>query len=66
MLRVMGYGQPDLWFDKAMVHQTKSPLTQVGLSLFGHFMDRSDQFLVLFQPAYTLLAFGRCTSWPFG
>jgi hypothetical protein len=52
MLRVMGYGQPDLWFDKATVHQTKSPLTQVGLSLFGHFMDRSDQFLVLFQPAY--------------
>ena len=52
MLRVMGYGQPDLWFDKATVHQTKSPLTQVGLSLFGHFMDRSDQFLILFQPAY--------------
>ena len=23
MLRVMGYGQPDLWFDKAMVHHSR-------------------------------------------
>tara|TARA_B100000795_G_scaffold268146_1_gene254472 strand:+ start:53 stop:2365 length:2313 start_codon:yes stop_codon:yes gene_type:complete len=52
MLRIMGYGQPDLWFDKTTVHQTKSPLTQVGLSLFGHFMELSDHFLILFQPAY--------------
>ena len=52
MLRIMGYGQPDLWFDKATVHQSRPPITQVGLSLFGHFMDRSDQFLMLFQPAY--------------
>jgi hypothetical protein len=34
------------------VHQTSRPLTQAGLSLFGHFLSASDSLLILFQPAY--------------
>ena len=41
-----------VWFDKACVHQTSVPLTQAGLSLFGHFLQNSDELLVLFQPLY--------------
>ena len=52
MLSCMGLESPDLWFDKATVHQTNGPLTQSGLSLFGHFLQKSDQLMILFQPAY--------------
>ena len=52
MLSCMGLEAPDLWFDKATVHQTNVPLTQAGLSLFGHFLQKSDQLMILFQPAY--------------
>lgn len=51
-LALLGHSQPNLWFDKATVHQTSRPLTQAGLSLFGHFLNASDSLLILFQPAY--------------
>ena len=52
VLRLLGYGAPRFWYDKATVHQTAHSLTQAGVSLFGHFLEKSEQLVILFQPEY--------------
>ena len=50
-LRLLGLHEPNLWFDKACVHQTRDCLTQCGLHLFEHYLDKSDRLMILFQPS---------------
>ena len=50
-LRLLGLHEPDLWFDKACVHQKRDCLTQCGLHLFEHYLDKSDRLMILFQPS---------------
>ena len=50
-LRLFGLREPNLWFDKACVHQTRDCLTQCGLHLFEHYLDKSDRLMILFQPS---------------
>ena len=50
-LRLLGLHAPNLWFDKACVHQTRDCLTQCGLHLFEHYLDKSDRLMILFQPS---------------
>ena len=49
-LRLLGLHEPNLWFDKACVHQTRDCLTQTGLHLFEHYLEKSDRLMILFQP----------------
>ena len=49
--RLLGLHEPDLWFDKACVHQKRDCLTQCGLHLFEHYLDKSDRLMILFQPS---------------
>jgi len=50
-LRLLGLHEPNLWFDKACVHQTRDCLTQTGLHLFEHYLEKSDRLMILFQPS---------------
>ena len=50
-LRLLGLHEPNLWFDKACVHQTRDCLTQSGLHLFEHYLEKSDRLMILFQPS---------------
>ena len=50
-LRLLGLHEPNLWFDKACVHQTRDCLTQCGLHLFEHYLEKSDRLMILFQPS---------------
>ena len=50
-LRLLGLHEPNLWFDKACVHQKRDCLTQCGLHLFEHYLDTSDRLMILFQPS---------------
>ena len=50
-LRLLGLHKPNLWFDKACVHQTQDCLTQCGLHLFEHYLEKSDRLMILFQPS---------------
>ena len=50
-LRLLGLHEPNLWFDKACVHQKRDCLTQCGLHLFEHYLDKSDRLMILFQPS---------------
>ena len=50
-LRLLGLHKPNLWFDKACVHQMQDCLTQCGLHLFEHYLDKSDRLMILFSPS---------------
>jgi hypothetical protein len=52
ILRQLGCTTPAYWFDKATVHQTEQCLTNAGLHLFGYYLKRSRQLVVLFVPEY--------------
>ena len=52
ILRQVGCMTPAYWFDKATVHQTEPCLTNAGLHLFGYYLKRSRQLVVLFMPEY--------------
>lgn len=52
VLRKLGCTTPAYWFDKATVHQTEQCLTNAGLHLFGYYLNRSRQLVVLFVPEY--------------
>ena len=52
ILRQLGCTSPAYWFDKATVHQTEQCLTNAGLYLFGYYLKRSRQLMVLFVPEY--------------
>ena len=52
ILRQLGCTSPAYWFDKATVHQTEQCLTNAGLYLFGYYLKRSRQLVVLFVPEY--------------
>jgi hypothetical protein len=53
-LQLLGLHKPNLWFDKACVHQTQNCLTQSGLHLFEHYLKNSDRLMILFQPSCAL------------
>lgn len=50
--KILQVRKPQLWFDKATVHQHERCLTQAGLHLFDYFLQQSDHFMILFQPSY--------------
>jgi len=52
ILRQLGCTSPAYWFDKATVHQTEQCLTNAGLHLFGYYLERSRQLVILFVPEY--------------
>lgn len=52
VLSHIGCTEADYWFDKATVHQTENCLTQAGLHLFGYYLEKSDELVILFLPVY--------------
>ena len=52
VLRHTGCTKPAYWFDKATVHQTEMCLTQAGLHLFGYYLKKSEELVILFTGEY--------------
>jgi len=46
VLRLLGFGEPLFWYNKATIHQTNRSLTQAGIHLFGYYtpLQRSCSF----------------------